>query len=170
MDFWLFHVLPAIVVAFLFFIGFLGTFLPVIPGIVIVWFAILIDKLWTGDNSVTWNFFWIATALTIFAQVIDWVCTYWGVKRFGGTWRGGLGAIIGLIAGPFVFAPMPLLGLIIGPVIGAIVGELIGGQRLRHAGKAGFGTIIGGLIAFMIKLAIVSFMIGGFYYSVLMQG
>lgn len=165
MDFWLYHFLPAIVVAFLFIVGFFGAFLPILPGVLIVWFAILIDKLWTGDESVSWNFFWIATALMILAQIVDLICTYWGVKRFGGSWRGGLGAILGLIIGPFVFAPMPLFGLIIGPIIGAILGEVLGGMRLRRASKAGFGTVIGGLLAFVIKIAIVCFMIGGFYYS-----
>lgn len=163
MDFWLYHALPAIVIAFLFLIGFLGSFLPIIPAVVIIWLAILIDKLWTGDNSVSWNFFLIATALMIFSQVLDWMCTYWGVKKFGGSWKGGLGAILGLIFGPFIFTP--LFGLIIGPIIGAILGELLGGKELHHAGKAGFGTIVGGLLAFVIKLAIVCFMIGGFYYS-----
>ncbi len=169
MDFFLFHILPAIVIAFLFLIGFLGSFLPIVPASIIVWFAILIDKLWTGEDSVSWNFFWIATALMVFTQLLDWVCTYWGVKKFGGSWKGGLGAIIGLILGPFVFAPMPLFGLIIGPIIGAILGELLGGKPLHHAGKAGFGTIIGGLLAFVLKLAIVCFMIGGFYYNIFMQ-
>lgn len=163
MDFFLFHALPAIIIAFLFLVGFFGSFLPIIPATIIVWLAILIDKLWTGDNSVSWNFFWIATVLMLFSQILDWSCTYWGVKKFGGSWKGGLGAILGLIIGPFLFTP--LLGLIIGPIIGAILGELLGGKQFHHASKAGFGTIIGGLIAFIIKLAIVCFMIVGFYYS-----
>lgn len=165
MDFFLFQALPTIIVAFLFLIGFFASFLPIIPATVIIWLAILIDKLWTGEDSVSWNFFWIATALMIFSQILDWVCTYWGVKRFGGSWKGGLGAILGLIFGPFVFAPMPLFGLIIGPIIGAILGELLGGKQFHHASKAGFGTIIGGLLAFVIKLAIACFLIGGYYYN-----
>lgn len=165
MDFWFYQLLPALLVAFLFLIGFLGTFLPIIPGPIIVWIAILIDKLWPNHASVTWNFFWLATALTLLTQVTDWLCTYWGVKKFGGSWRGALGAIIGLIIGPFILAPIPLLGLLLGPIVGAILGELLGGMHWRHASKASFGTIIGGLIAFVIKIAIVSFMIIGFYFS-----
>lgn len=163
MDFFLYHILPTIVIAFLFIVGFFGSFLPIVPATIVVWLAILIDKLWRVDASVSWNFFWIATALMILAQALDWTCTYWGVKKFGGSWKGGLGAIIGLIIGPFIFTP--LFGLIIGPIIGAVLGELLGGKEFRHAGKAGFGTIVGGLLAFVLKLAIVSFMIGGFYYS-----
>lgn len=166
MEFWLYHFLPAVTVAFLFLIGFFGSFLPIIPGTIVVWLAILIDKLWTGEDSVSWDFFWLATGLMIFAQVVDLACTYWGVKKFGGTWRGGVGAIVGLILGPFIFIAVPLLGLIIGPIIGAILGECLGGKELKKAGKAGFGTVVGGLVAFVIKIAIVCFMIGGFYYNV----
>jgi len=53
-----------------------------------------------------------------------------------------------------------------GPVLGATVAEVLGGSHIRVAGKAGLGTIVGGLVAFAFKLAIVCFMIAGFYINI----
>lgn len=165
MDFWIFQLLPGLVVGIFFLIGFLGAFLPIIPATIIIWAGVLIHKLWAGDYSVSWNFFFIITGLMLFAQALDWACTYWGARKFGGSWRAGLGGIVGIIIGPFIFTP--IVGFIIGPIIGAVIGEMLGGKPLRHAGKAGFGTLVGGLLAFFVKLAITCFMIGGFYINVM---
>ncbi len=104
------------VIHFLF--GFAGSFLPVLPGTFFAWLGIFIHKIWLGDASVPWTFFWIATALTLFCQVLDPACAYLGAKKFGATWRGALGAVLGGIAGVIFFN---LAGLVIGPIVGAIL-------------------------------------------------
>lgn len=165
MEFFLFHVVPNLIVGFLFLIGFVAAFLPILPSSMIIWLGIFIHKMWTGDQSISWSLFAFITVLAIVTQLIDWFFTYWGARKFGGSWRGGVGAILGLFIGPFIFTP--LIGIIIGPIVGAIIGELLGGQHLRRAGKAGLGTVVGGLIAFALKLGIICFMIGIFYYYTL---
>jgi len=165
MEFCVFQLIPGLIVGFLFFIGFIGTFIPLIPGTMIIWLGIFIHKMVLSDESLSWSLFAILTGLAILAQLIDWFLTYWGARKFGGSWRGGLGAILGLFAGPFIFTP--LVGIFLGPIIGAIIGELLGGHSMRRASKAGLGTIIGGFIAFTFKVAVNCFMIGIFYYYTL---
>lgn len=165
MEFCVFQLIPGLIVGFLFFIGFIGTFIPFVPGSMIIWLGIFIHKMVTGDESLSWNLFTVLTGLAILAQLIDTFLTYWGARKFGGSWRGGLGAVLGLIVGPFIF--MPLVGIILGPIIGAVIGELLGGRSVRRASKAGLGTVIGGFIAFIIKVCINCFMIGIFYYYTL---
>ena len=145
----------------LFLCGFAGSFLPVLPGTFFVWLGIFIHKIWLGDASVPWTFFWIATALTLFCQVLDPACAYLGAKKFGATWRGGLGAILGGIAGIVFFN---LAGLVIGPIVGAILFELLNNRNMKEAGKAGAGAIVGGLAAFALKLVLTCFMIAGFFF------
>lgn len=148
-------------VAILFFtVGFVSAFLPVVPGSAIAWLGIVIHKLWLWDNSVSWTFFFIATGLVLFVQLVDIACTYWGAKRYGATWRGALGAVIGGIIGAIVFN---IAGLILGPIVGAVVGEALGGSTWRKAGKAGLGTIVGGIVAYFIKLGATAGLIGGFF-------
>ncbi|OIO60195.1 MAG: DUF456 domain-containing protein [Verrucomicrobia bacterium CG_4_10_14_3_um_filter_43_23] len=161
--------IPFIVTCLIFLIGFIGSFLPVLPGTAIVLAGIVMHKLWVPEHSVSWTFVIVATVLTILAQVLDWLCAYWGARKFGGSWKGGLGAFLGILIGPFVLSPFlgvgVLMGIIIGPVIGAIVGELLGGNHIHKATKAGFGTIIGGIVSFVLKLGISAFMIGYFLVS-----
>ena len=108
----------------------------------------------------SWTFFIIATSLTILAQGLDYLCSYWGAKRFGASWQGGLGAVLGSIVGIFFFN---LIGLIIGPITGVILVEFIRNRNILQAGKAGMGTIVGGIAAFIAKFTLACIMIVGFY-------
>lgn len=152
------------VASIFFFIGLLTCIVPILPGPLLVWLGILVHKLWVPEQSVSWAFFGIATGLALFTQVVDWLCTWWGAKKFGGTWRGGLGAGVGAIIG--LFLPPPLLWIIIGPIIGAVVGEILGGASWQQAGKSGFGTVFGGLVAYILKLGITCGLILAFFLTI----
>jgi uncharacterized protein len=153
----------ALFIAILLFVaGFISSFLPVLPGNAIVWLGVLAHKLMVGDESVTWIFFWIATGVTLLAQVLDSLCTYWGARRFGATWQGALGGLAGGIIG-VIFLNIP--GLIIGPIVGVVVVELYRSRNLRQAGRAGIGTVVGGFVAFVLKLSLACAVIAGFFMS-----
>ncbi len=158
----------ALIVTTLFFIvGFIGTFVPALPGSFIVWTGIIIYRLWLGDAGIPWWFVFVSGALTLLIYLFDILSGAWGAKKFGATWRGAVGALVGGIIG--IFIPPPLLWLLLGPIIGAIVGELLGGRRLAEAGRAGFGTIVGALVGLVFKISVTLFMIGWFYLLVLLK-
>lgn len=149
-------------------IGLLGSLLPVVPGCVIIWVGIISYKLLI-PAAIPWSFVIITGGLTLAAQILDYLCTYWGAKKFGGSFRGGVGALIGALIGPFVLGPVisPLGGIVVGPVIGAVLGEISAGKTLPASGKAGVGTIVGGLVSFLIKMSIAFFMVGWFFWQTL---
>lgn len=154
--------LALLIAVTLFAIGFISSFLPIVPGNVIVWLGIVIHKLMLGDESVTWVFFWTATFIAILAQVLDYLCTYWGARRFGATWQGAVGGIAGGIVGVIL---LNLPGLIIGPIVGTAMVELFRSRNLRQAGRAGVGTVVGGFVAFVAKFALTCILIAGFFFS-----
>lgn len=145
-------------------VGLAGTVLPVLPGVIIVWVGQIVYKLWMPED-LTWTFIIINGVLALFAQVLDFAMSYYGARRFGASWRGGVGALLGALIGPFVMTP--LLGLILGPIIGAVIGELSAGRTAKESGRAGFGTIVGAVLSSALKLAIAVFMAGWFYWEVL---
>ena len=147
----------------LFLVGFIGSFLPILPGAVIIWAAILIHKLWLWDQSVSWTFVSIATGLMIAAVLADYACTVWGAKKFGASWRGGLGALLGGFLGLFI--PPQILMIFVGPFVGAVAAEYLGGTFAKPALKAGMGTIVGGLVAFGVKIGLSMGMILGFLFA-----
>lgn len=137
-------------------VGFVGCFIPVLPGPPIAWIALPLLYLTSegfADINTTW--FLILTLLTIVVTVVDYLLPMWGTKYSGGTKAGTWGSTIGLIIGLF----FPPIGIIVGPFLGALVGELMAGQDQKTALKSGIGAFIGFLLGTVAKMVVV-FLIG----------
>jgi hypothetical protein len=132
--------------------GLVTSILPVVPGSLIVWLGVIVHKLWMGEASVTWKIVILTGVITLIGQLTDFVMGVWGARRFGASWKGAIGAFVG--AGIGFFIPPPLLWLIVGPIVGAIIGELVAGRSFFDGGKAGVGTVLGGLLAFALKFGL----------------
>lgn len=152
-----------VVIALIFLVGLVGSLLPAMPGSLVIWIGVLIHKLWMGDFSVSWQIVVLTGVITAFGLIADFVFGYWGAKQFGATWRGAVGAVIGALLGLFI--PPPLFWLIFGPIVGAVVGELTAGRDIKAGGKAGIGTLIGGVLAFAVKFGLSLCVIAIFYFS-----
>jgi len=151
----------------IFIIGLLCSILPVIPANVVVWLGILIHWLWMSDASVSTQAILITAAITLFSLVADLLFGYWGARKFGASWKGAVGALIGACVG--LFLPPPLLWLIVGPIIGAVVGELVAGRTWKEGSRAGFGTILGSIVAFAVKFGLSLCVIAIFYIDLFTQ-
>ena len=145
-------------------IGLLGTLLPILPGTVIAFAGILVHKLLLPEASVSWNFIAIAFGITLLTLIVDAWCTWWGARRFGASWKGATGAVLGGIVG-LIFFNIP--GLIIGPVVGAVLFELLDNRSGPEAARAGAGTVAGALVAFVLKLGLTTGMVAAFYISIM---
>jgi len=103
----------------------------------------------------------ILVVLALLSLAMDYAATAYGSKKMGATWRGMVGAILGLVVG-LLFGP---LGLVLGPLVGAIAFEMIGGRDWKEAAKAGLGTLIGLVLGAVGKLAFCVTMMGLFAWS-----
>ncbi len=132
-------------------IGFLGSFLPVLPGPPISWAGLLLLR-WTrfiGDNPEGYDtVLWVLLFFVILVTVLDYVVPILGTKKYGGSKRGVWGATIGVVAGLF-FGP---LGIIIGPFLGAYIGEITTGKKEKEALRAAWGSFVGFLLGVGLKL------------------
>ncbi len=141
------------VCSIIFMLGLAGSLLPVVPGALIVWLGVITHRLRMGaEDSITWKIVIITGVLTLLGQVADFVMGIWGARKFGASWKGAVGAFIGAFVGFIV--PPPLFWLIVGPILGAVIGELAAGRSFRDGGKAGIGTVVGGILAFALKFGI----------------
>jgi len=136
----------------LFAVGLITSLLPVLPGNVIVWAGVLVHKVWLGDGSVSWQIVLLTGAITLVGQLGDIYLGVWGARRFGASWKGAVGAIVGALVG--LFLPPPLLWLILGPLAGAIAGELSAGRTLQDGSRAGIGSLVGAGVAFALKFGL----------------
>jgi uncharacterized protein YqgC (DUF456 family) len=107
--------------------GYLLTLAPVVPGTLMVPLAAVAWGLLDGFSPFAWHF-WLGQALLVAAYlIVDNVAQHYGVKRIGGSKAAMWGGVIGVMAGPFLVAPvLGPLALFVGPPLGAVVGVLLG--------------------------------------------
>lgn len=131
-------------------IGLLGSFVPIIPGPITSWFGLLVINL-TSSTELNYSFLLISLMIALFVFTLDIIIPIIGLKKFGGTKKGMIGATIGLLLGLFILGP---LGIIIGTFLGAISGEMTGDLKLSKAIKASVGTLIGFIAGVALKFSI----------------
>ena len=140
----LFTILAGILLA----IGFLGTFIPVLPGAPLAWCGLLLCY-FSSYNEISIFCLIISAIFAILVSILDNFAPVLMTKNFGGSKKAITGSTIGLIGGFFV-GP---IGIIAGPFFGALIGELINNQgNWDGVFKAALGAFIGFLIGTGIKM------------------
>ncbi|HEX7617759.1 MAG TPA: DUF456 family protein [Verrucomicrobiae bacterium] len=119
--------------------GLIGCIMPAFPGTPLVLVAAVGHRLYFGQASISNPVLIILIVLTLISVLFDFLAGMFGANKFGATWRGATGALLGGLIGLFFGLP----GIILGPFVGATVLELIGGRELEKAAKAGLGATLG---------------------------
>ena len=142
-------------------VGILGAFLPVIPGIPLVFAGLLLGA-WLDDFSrVTTTTMIIVGLLAIAGFLVDLVASVFTVKSV----RASRQAIIGTLLGGLIGIVGGIPGLILGTIIGAVIGEIMARQGLGQATKVGVAAGLGFILAVALKLAIALVMIAVFAWA-----
>jgi len=142
-------------------IGTIGTFVPGIPGPVLVFGGMLLAA-WidhfsrVGSITVT-----ILAVLTAIAVAVEIAAGLLGARRVGASRIALLGAAAGTIIGLF----FGFVGILVCPFIGAVIGQLMTQPRLAPAVRVGVGTWVGALLGILAKMLIVFAMLIVFLLS-----
>lgn len=99
-------------------IGFLGTLLPMLPGLPLS-YAGLVWLYFAKPGSVSVTGLVVQLVIVVFVSVLDYVVPPLLTKKGGGSKSSVWGTVIGSIIGLF-FLPW---GIIVGPFLGAVIGE-----------------------------------------------
>jgi hypothetical protein len=138
--------------------GLAGLVLPVLPGAPLLFMGLFCAAWAEGFAHVG---LWTLLALGFLAALtylVEFVASLVGAKRFGASSLALWGATVGGLLGIFFGIP----GIILGPFFGAVAGELLQLRSLGHAGRVGFGTLLGLAFGVAGKLAIGLTMVGLF--------
>lgn len=142
-------------------LGSLGTFLPVLPGIPVVFLGMFILA-WQADfQSVSLTMVVILGVLSLLSLLVDFVLTFYTTKKAGASryalWGLAIGSMLGLLLGG--------IGIFVGAILGALLGEYAFNRNLQRATAAGVSAGVGFILAFIAKLVILLTMLGLFAYT-----
>jgi uncharacterized protein len=148
-------------------VGLLGSVLPGLPGVTLIFLSALVYAMLTDFRTVGAA---VLVALFMFAAlalVTDFVATSYGARRFGasnwGTLGGAIGGIAGALVGLLFLGIGSLLGLILGTITGVFIGEYLKRTRQdqqgpgskesdwRRASHAAGGVLVGYLASAVIQ-------------------
>ena len=116
------------------FVGLVGSVLPALPGVTLIFISALVYAFFTGFEVVGGLVLGLLALFAVLALVADFVGTSYGARRFGasnwGTAGGAIGGILGALVGLLFLGIGSLFGLILGSVGGVFLGEYL--RRRRH--------------------------------------
>lgn len=161
----LWQILLWVMTSVFFLAGLAGSIIPGMPGPPVVFAGALIYGLLTGFAEMGWVMLLALGLLAALSQVLDYLSSAYGAKKFGGSRWGIWGSLIGGLIGFFIFT---IPGMIVGLFTGAVIMELWkGGKETRAALKVGGGSLLGFLGGTLMKVIFSLLMIGLFLVDVL---
>ena len=152
------HSLWYVLAAVLIVVGVIGTVVPALPGVPLVFAGMFVAAWADGFQHVgLWTLIGLGV-LTLIAVAVDFFAGLAGAKRVGASRLALIGAAVGTLVGLFFGIP----GLLLGPFLGALIGELFAGATLKRAAGVGVGAWLGFLVGTVLKLAVCFAMLGLF--------
>jgi uncharacterized protein YqgC (DUF456 family) len=146
-------------------VGVVGTVVPVVPGLALVWAAALVYGLGAGFGAVGVVAFTMITGLALTGIVAGVAMPKRAATRGGAArrsmWLGGALAVVGFFVVPFV-------GLVVGGVLGVFLGEVVRTRDITAAWRATAATIRGFGVAAVAQLAIALTMVAAWVSWVLL--
>jgi hypothetical protein len=154
-----------VVAVLLVIVGAVGTVLPALPGVPLIFAGVLLAA-WAEDFQRIggWTL-GVLAVLALIGLVVDYVAASMSAQRAGASRQGIIGAALGTVAGIFT----GLVGLVFMPLVGAAIGEFIAHRDALRAGKVGVATWLGLLVGTAIKIAVAFTMIGVFVAAIVIQ-
>jgi uncharacterized protein YqgC (DUF456 family) len=160
--------LETIVPIALFFLAFLFTLLPLVPGTFFVVAGAIFYE-WIHEGSDFGVYFWLMQAILVIGYLfLDNIAQLLGIKKFGGSRAGMWGGAIGCVVGPCILAPLIgpfaiVFGPLLGGMTGTIYGEMHTNKNRSEIMRASWGSAVSYVVGVMLKMLCIVFQIVLFY-------
>ena len=128
-------------------LGVMGSIIPILPGPLLSYIALLLYHFFINRMNVD-SLIWIGIAVAVIS-ILDYFLQIYGVKKAGGGKYAIRGSVTGILLGIFLFPPF---GILVGAFIGAYIGAKI--EMDKNAVKIAFGALWGFITGTILKLCI----------------
>ena len=124
------------------------------PGL---WIMIAVLVVATAFGEVAWWMLLFLVLLGVGAELVEWVILKKTSARYGASNKAFWGAVAGGLIGVLIGMPIPVVGALIAGLIGTFAGAaavaLWETRKLRAAGRAAWGAVLGRAFAAAFKTA-----------------
>ena len=138
-------------------VGLFGLVIPIFPGIVVIWLAVLAYGLVTGFTTLGWILFVLISILLVVGVTIDNILMNAKAHKEGAAWSS---LILGMLAGILGTIFLPPLGGIIAAPLAILLIEYVRQQDFNKALRTLRGLLIGWGMSFVVRFFIGLVMIG----------
>ena len=132
-------------------VGMIGIVVPILPGMLLVWFTVLVYAWRTGFEIIGWPSLVLITLLALITGLSNIWLPLLGAQKTGAAKRALFLGVVGAIIGTFVI-PLPILGTVIGYALGVFLGEFMKQRDWRLALKASLGGVTGWGISTVVEI------------------
>lgn len=132
-------------------VGIVGVVVPILPGMLLVWFTVLVYAWRTGFETVGWPSIVLITMIAVVTGLSNIWLPLLGAQKTGAAKRALFLGVVGAIVGTF-FIPLPILGTVIGYAVGVFLGEFLKQRDWRLALKASLGGVAGWGISTVVEI------------------
>ncbi|NCF69563.1 MAG: DUF456 domain-containing protein [Anaerolineaceae bacterium] len=132
-------------------VGMIGIVVPILPGMLLVWFTVLVYAWRTGFEIIGWPSLVLITLLALITGLSNIWLPLLGAQKTGAAKRALFLGVVGAIIGTFVI-PLPILGTVIGYALGVFLGEFMKQRDWRLALKASLGGVAGWGISTVVEI------------------
>ena len=151
-------------------LGLIGSFLPFMPGPLLIWLGALLWAWVDGFQAVGWPTLVVLGIVVLLAGASDLISTTFGTRKAGAGWKTVAGAIAGGIAGAILLGGvLPVIGTVLGTILGAVMGitvvEYYEKRDWRQAFQVSKGYILGSLAARGLEVFLSLLMIAIFVWQ-----
>ncbi|MBP9676877.1 MAG: DUF456 domain-containing protein [Anaerolineaceae bacterium] len=137
--------------------GLIGLMFYIIPGLVIIWLAILVYGIVTGFTLGTGILFAVITLLMIIGSIIDNLLMGAEAKKTGASW---VAVVVALAAGVVGTILLPPFGGLLFAAVGILIVEWVRKRDLKEGAKSAGGILKGCGFAVIARFGIGMLMIG----------
>jgi uncharacterized protein YqgC (DUF456 family) len=139
-------------IAILMVIAVLGAFIPMVPAAGTAWLAVVIYAAATNFREIGLVPLIVVTLLLLLSMTSGIWLPALGLRAFGGTWRGFVGGMLGMLIATFFFFSFFPISTIIGLVAGTVLLEMTRTQDAQQLLKISGGALAAYLLGVVVEL------------------
>lgn len=122
-------------------LGLIGTILPILPGLPLIWIGALLWAWGDGFQQVGWPTLIVLAIIAVAGWGVSLLVTPAISRRAGVSWRAIGGAILGGILGGIFLSFLPVIGTFFGALLGAVIGMWFVEYQIRGDERAATAAV-----------------------------